>query len=253
MRWRRSHSEPARTDHEPVVVHRLSSSPLLPANLECIADEVASLALEKAADEIASLAVVEAINEIASLAVEEASQTPDGATAGVGERDLESESSIEQNRKAHYEGIEIEYVAPSPPPPPSRGARIKAIVGAISSPRLRLPKESSRAEGISLSLARNAKRTGNKSRPVASKRPETGNKSRPAASRRPAAEKHSSNPLPSKHLGRENYPRSREDSREDKDSALLDSGLLNLDLAVEPFTSCFSENAPQRDGNYHEL
>jgi len=119
--------------------------------------------------------------------------------------------------------------------------------------KLRLPKESSRAEGISLSLARNAKRTGNKSRPVASKRPETGNKSRPAASRRPAAEKHSSNPLPSKHLGRENYPRSREDSREDKDSALLDSGLLNLDLAVEPFTSCFSENAPQRDGNYHEL
>ncbi|EJK56582.1 hypothetical protein THAOC_23503, partial [Thalassiosira oceanica] len=119
--------------------------------------------------------------------------------------------------------------------------------------KLRLPKESSRAEGISLSLARNAKRTGNKSRPVASKRPETGNKSRPAASRRPAAEKHSSNPLPSKHLGRENSPRSREDSREDKDSALLDSGLLNLDLAVEPFTSCFSENAPQRDGNYHEL
>ncbi|EJK60454.1 hypothetical protein THAOC_19191, partial [Thalassiosira oceanica] len=226
MRWRRSHSEPARTDHEPVVVHRLSSSPLLPANLECIADEVASLALEKAADEIASLAVVEAINEIASLAVEEASQTPDGATAGVGERDLESESSIEQNRKAHYEGIEIEYVAPSPPPPPSRGARIKAIVGAISSPRLRLPKESSRAEGISLSLAPNAKKR---------------HKSRPAASRRPAAE----NPLPSKYLRRENSPRSPEDSREDKDS-----GLLDPELAVESFNGLSGENAARESREY---
>ncbi|EJK48462.1 hypothetical protein THAOC_32735, partial [Thalassiosira oceanica] len=206
----------------------------LPANLECIADEVASLALEKAADEIASLAVEEATNEIASLAVEEASQTPDGATAGVGERDLESESSIEQNRKAHCEGIEIEYVAPSPPPvapspppPPSRGARIKAIVGAISSPRLRLPKESSRAEGISLSLAPNAKKR---------------HKSRPAASRRPAAE----NPLPSKHLRRENSPRSPEDSREDKDS-----GLLDPELAVESFNGLSGEYAARESREYN--
>ena len=199
MRWRRRQSEaPTPTDDEV-------------ASFDYIANGIEEVpSFESLANGIASLVVGEA----------SASLTPEVETAAgwqQWQRELENDISAEQSCEAHNanEGVEIRYAPPPPPSPPSvpsppsRGSKIKGIAGRIASPklRIRLPKDSNCAEGVSLNLA-----------PQAKKR----NKSLPAGRGTP------------------------DDSRDDKDS-----GLLDLDLAVESFNSFFVEHAAResRDRN----
>ena len=117
-------------------------------------------------------------------------------TAG-GWRDLENEASIEQDFEAE-EGIEVTYMPPSP-------WTIKGIAGVIASSKLRVPKDSIYAEDVNLSLALNAKKR---------------NKSRTTAR---AVKKHGKKSWSLRRLGRGHSQSSPEDSREDKDSFLVES------------------------------
>ena len=150
MRWRRRQSEaPTPTDDEV-------------ASFDYIANGIEEVpSFESLANGIASLVVGEA----------SASLTPEVETAAgwqQWQRELENDISAEQSCEAHNanEGVEIRYAPPPPPSPPSvpsppsRGSKIKGIAGRIASPklRIRLPKDSNCAEGVSLNLAPQAKK-----------------------------------------------------------------------------------------------